>query len=121
MKKRKKSVCGILDLYGFLGKKWAFALFSHIDDHPKTFNGLYSISKHLINPTLLSKRLKDMIELKMIKKELKNKKLVYTITPEGEELKGLLHKTKLWCISHHYKIPEKCKHIQCVCHDAFKK
>ena len=112
--------CDLIDLHRFLGKKWAFALFTNIGLNPVTFNELFSISKHKINPTLLSDRLKEMRKLGIIKKEVMCKKKVYRLTVQGEELKKILNQIKNWSEKSGHCIPEECKGRECVCKKVFE-
>ena len=116
-RKNELKKCELIDLYSFLGKKWTFAMFTKIDTTPITYNELYSLSRHLINPTLLSNRLKRMIKFNLIKRAKVNNKITYSITPEGKKLKGLLHPIKAWSIENSYNLPSKCKFnsINCKC------
>jgi len=134
-KKPQLKKCELIDLYSFMGKKWTFAMLTNIGTNPITYNEMYSLSKHLINPTLLSNRLKDMIKFNLIKKENINCKTTYTITPEGRKLKEILHQIKLWSIENNYNLPDKCRYnaqncecnlpqgceiCSCVCDEIFK-
>ena len=112
--------CELLELYSFLGKKWAFVLLSNISEKPISFNQLNNLSNHLINPTLLSERLKAMIRFKLISKEEVGNRNLYLLTPEGKKLKEILHQLKLWSVENHYNLPNICKNSECVCSEVFK-
>lgn len=112
--------CDIIDLYSFLGKKWTFALFSNMSEDPVTFNQLHEMSRHLINPTLLSERLKDMIRFNLVERKIVDGKVSYIITSQGQEFKSILHQIKEWAQRNSMDIPEKCKNCECVCTEIFK-
>lgn len=112
--------CDIIELYSFLGKKWTFALLSNINKDPVTFNQLHETSRHLINPTLLSDRLKEMIRFGIIERKVLEGRVSYLITHQGQELKSILHTIKEWAEKNGMEIPGKCKNCECVCTEVFK-
>ncbi|MBT4648024.1 helix-turn-helix transcriptional regulator [archaeon] len=116
---QKTKTCGLNSLLDFIGKKWTYSIFTHINDDPITFNKLFSTSKHIINPTLLSSRLKEMVELKIIKKSEIKGKLSYVITDSGKDLKKIILNLKDWCVKNGCVIPDKCKGKDCICSTVF--
>ncbi|MBS3136340.1 helix-turn-helix transcriptional regulator [Candidatus Woesearchaeota archaeon] len=118
--KKKGIPCGLIDLYAFLGKKWSFAILSNISHEPISFNKLYSIAGHIVNPTLLSNRLKDMMSLKIIERKSEGGKRRYALSEKGAKLKEHLDRIKIWAVECSYPMPEKCKKCKCVCSEAFK-
>ena len=116
----KGKLCDLTELHSFLGSKWAYALLTNIGTRPVSYNELQAISKRTINPTLLSKRLKDMVRFKIISKENTEVKIVYMITSQGMRLKELLHEIKVWAEESDCCIPEKCKGKECVCREGFE-
>jgi DNA-binding HxlR family transcriptional regulator len=111
--------CELLELYGFLGKKWTVPLLYNIDHVPVSFNRLNNITQHKINPTLLSKTLAEAVKLRIIKKDTIKNKICYSITSEGEILKKLLGKLTTWAIHHNYNIPNECKKGKSSCDVRF--
>ncbi|PLW79312.1 hypothetical protein C0585_08535 [Candidatus Woesearchaeota archaeon] len=98
--------CEIKELYSFLGKKWSIKLIRIIQT-PKTYNELEKYFNKKINPTLLSKRLKDMINLKLAKKEDDK----YVITSEGIKFLDITKMIVDWAHDTKYEIPSECKKI----------
>lgn len=111
--------CELIDLYHFLGKKWSAVLLHNIHWHPITYNELNKLTQNKISSVLLSKRIKEMQKLKLIKKEIINDRISYMITSDGNELKDLLHHIKKWAIKNNYDLPVTCKHNKCVCKEIF--
>ncbi len=105
--------CGMIDLYKLFGKKWSYALFYNIDVIPISFNEIDRMSKKKINPTLLSKRLKELVGFKLIKKKILNNRTYYSITKEGKELKSLLKQIKDFCRQIGYELPQECRDTDC--------
>lgn len=100
--------CDVINFYRIMGKKWTIEIFCNISDSPISYNQLFTFFGHKISPTLLSKRLKELIEFKFVKKTVINDKLIYIITPEGKELKTMITKTKKWLKKNNYNIPNEC-------------
>lgn len=118
--KKKNNKCDLREILRLFGKKWTYPIFTHINKKPISFNQLYSISKHIINPTLLSNRLKDFIKYNLIKKEKVNGRITYSITPAGRELKDIILKLKSWCVHQDLNIPGKCRGKECACKSVFQ-
>ena len=116
---QKTKTCGLNELLSFLGKKWTYSILTHINEDPVTFNRLFSTSKHIINPTLLSNRLKEMVDLKLVKKTEIDGKLSYIITDSGKDLKKIVLDIKDWCDKNGSAIPENCRGKDCVCSRVF--
>ena len=116
---RNDIVCDLIELYGFLGKKWTVALFHNITDEPVSFNELERLTKGLISPILLSSRLKKMIDFKLIDKKMIDGRPVYQITSEGKKLKDIMHNIKDWAIECNYDLPDICKKKKCFCDYVF--
>ncbi|AJF61752.1 TPA: helix-turn-helix transcriptional regulator [Candidatus Woesearchaeota archaeon] len=104
--------CDLIELFDFLGKKWAFMVFSNIDENGKSFNELHNLMGKKINQTLLSERLKKMQEFGIVRKQDD----YYHLTNSGRELKVILHRVKDWSITNTLVIPDKCHGKECVCH-----
>ena len=109
--------CALLDLYGFLGKKWAFVLFSRIDAAPLSYNELQKVSNRLLNPSLLSSRLKEMVALVIVERKIEGGRVVYAATPKGSLLKKAMHAVKVWADD---SLPVQCRGKACVCETAFR-
>ncbi len=88
--------CSLLELYDLLGKKWAYALFFNLDDDPQTFNALQSLSRHRINPTLLSARLQDFVRFGLVVRAEDGRNVTYRVSEEGKQLKKHLIRIKHW-------------------------
>ncbi|MFW6014170.1 MAG: winged helix-turn-helix transcriptional regulator [Candidatus Nanoarchaeia archaeon] len=107
--KNKCMQCDLIKLHNLVGKKWSVELFHYITNEPVSFNELWRLNDRLASPILISRRLKELQEFKLIKKEKINKRLVYTITKEGQGLKNVLHLLKKWGIENNYNLPSGCK------------
>ena len=111
--------CQIIKLWKFLGKKWTVALLHNLSKNPVNYNHLLSVFGKKINPTLLSNRLHEFIEFKIVEKVQINGSWYYRITPMGSELKAQLHVIKNLAIKSDYSIPALCTKNACLCHEAF--
>ncbi len=115
----KGKKCELIELYYLLGKKWTIELFHYIKDEPISFNELRRLTCDIISPILLSRRLKEMINFKLIKKRNLNKRIVYEITNEGKEMKDIMHNLKRWAVKNDYELPSFCKKGKCHCDYVF--
>lgn len=107
--------CDVIKFYKIMGKKWTVELFCNINESPVSYNQLFTFFGHKISPTLLSKRLKELVEFGFVKKTIINDKLIYIITPKGNELKGIIKETKNWLKKNKHSIPKDCiKENECV-------
>ncbi|MBR9676252.1 helix-turn-helix transcriptional regulator [Candidatus Woesearchaeota archaeon] len=111
------SSCEIIELHGFLGSKWTIPLL-HYFEKPHSFNEINKKTKKLINPTLLSNRLKTFEKFKILKKEVINNKTIYSLTTQGKKLKDVLHEIKDWAITNKLGIPKGCID-KCECDELF--
>tara|TARA_Y100000310_G_C20698277_1_gene827274 strand:- start:5742 stop:6125 length:384 start_codon:yes stop_codon:yes gene_type:complete len=116
-----KNECGILDLHRFLGKRWTYSLMHNIGDKPISYNQLYNLNKRIINPTLLSDRLKELTKFNIIKKVSDKNRIYYSITGEGKKLKKLLNDIKNISANLNCKIPDQCLEGDCSNCTEFKK
>lgn len=112
--------CELIELYKFLGKKWTVPLFHNLKSNPVTYNELNRKTRFLINPTLLSIRIKEFIRFKIVKKSVIDGRISYTLTKRGLKLKDLLHEIKDLAIKWDYNIPDKCKQGICICDTLFE-
>ena len=117
---KSKAGCDLAELYSFFGKKWSHSIFTNIGEKPIGYNELYSISRRLINPTLLSNRLKEMIRFKLIDANIENNRKTYVLTLYGKELKKIFHDMKKWSQNSGFNIPDPCKNSECACSGVFK-
>lgn len=102
--------CNLLNFYSFLGKNWTITIFHTMIDNKLTFNQINNLLNNEINPTLLSNRLKEFCELKILNiDQIKNKKYYY-ISDYGNELKDLLKKCKKWAYKGNIILPDSCKY-----------
>ncbi|MBI2548578.1 helix-turn-helix transcriptional regulator [Candidatus Woesearchaeota archaeon] len=113
--------CGIVDLHHLFGKKWTYALFYNINEEPLSFNELDAMADRSVNPTLLSKRLKELSEFHLIIRETKNNRVYYRLTKEGARLKQLFMEIKLLAKEMGCAIPKECKEGDCSGCKLFRK
>lgn len=95
-------------------------LFHNITEKPISFNELKKLTQQLISPILLSNRLKEMINFKLIKRIKINNKICYVISEEGIEFKKIMHNMKKWAIKNNYNLPKKCTKKVCACDSILK-
>ncbi len=116
---REIEECEVIALYEFLGKKWTITLLHNLGSEPLSYNDLRHLTHHLVNPTLLSQRLKGFVAFKVVTKSTMGKNTFYTLTPRGTMLKAHLHRIKWWAIEAEYRMPAKCRQGICVCDNGF--
>ncbi len=86
-----KSGAPIMALFDLLGRRWAMGIAWQLSDGPLPFNELQKRCDS-ISPTILSTRIKDLIEAALIERTLDG----YRLTPLGEELIKMLKPFKDW-------------------------
>ena len=59
----------MLELYKLLGAKWTIPILHNIRKEPITYNEIKRLTNRMINPTILSQRLKDLARHKIIQKD----------------------------------------------------
>lgn len=114
-----QNTCDIIDIYALLGKKWSVPLLSRFQKDPITFNELDAISNRIINPTLLSDRLKEFVAYGILERKEFKGHHAYALTRRGEELKKVMEQFKHWAMSNKLHIPAICNKISCVCEVPF--
>src|SRR3989344_7219366 len=95
----KMEKCDVHGADGLAGKKWSLIILQQIVmNGDKGFNFIFKKLKK-ISPKILSKRLKEMEEMKLIKKEQTESKparIKYAITKKGSELYSIMMQLKKW-------------------------
>ena len=107
--------CDLLELLSFLGKKWSFMLLTNIKEQPISYNELYALSSHRINPTLLSERLKEFVRFDVVERKELPTGIIYCLTPEGARLKQVLHELKQWVSTSGNIPPSQNLHLELIC------
>ncbi len=100
--------CQLIEFYHLIGLRWTIPILYHIHKKPLTFGSLYNLCSKEINQSLLSGRLKKMIQLKIIRKEKIQKKDYYALTEHGKDLVKILYQLRTWAICSEYRLPKEC-------------
>jgi len=111
----KKAICKLKKLYHLIGKKWTVEILHNTGQKPATYNELISLLRHEINPTLLSDRLKELMEYNILKRDVRDGKNRYIITKRGSELKELLDLVRKWSSSSVCDRRRSCRKEECIC------
>ncbi|OGR15465.1 MAG: transcriptional regulator [Desulfobacterales bacterium RIFOXYA12_FULL_46_15] len=88
-----KSGAPIMALFDLLGRRWAMGIIWQLSDGPLSFSELKKRCDS-ISPTILSVRIKDMTEAKLIERTLDG----YMLTLSGEELTKILKPFGEWAM-----------------------
>ncbi len=99
-------LCPIETGMRIIGGKWTGAILWHLKDNPLRFNDL-SRALSGVSKKMLSQRLKEMENHKLIKRKVINARPVavsYEVTDFGKEILGLLDNLKDWVIKHNIHI-----------------
>lgn len=80
-------------IFDLLGRRWAMGIVWQLSEGPLTFGELQSRCAS-ISPTILSTRLKDLSEAKLLERTLEG----YQLTRMGKELFQILHPFGPWSI-----------------------
>lgn len=97
-----KTTCPILDLFGFISKKWVLLIMKSISEWCMCFS---DIEKKLdgINPRILSNRLKELEDYGFVESHIKENtknKTIYCLSEKGmsftQNIKNLEDWTKKW-------------------------
>ncbi|MFH0874656.1 MAG: winged helix-turn-helix transcriptional regulator [archaeon] len=114
--------CEFRKMLLFLGKKYSLTLLYVMSDEPIRYNQLFSLFKSNINPTLLSRRLKTMQELRLIKRIIVDNTVFYVQTKNAKSLKNTLDLLKKLMAQENYFVPAICRNVnsRCTC-DLLKK
>ena len=109
--------CGLIRIYGLLGKKWSMPiLHSFMSRDRQKYVDIHRRYRKIINPSLLSDRLKSFQMSGIISKDEEN---VYSLTRFGRRLVSILHEVKEEAISEDLKIPAVCRTGICACSRLF--
>ncbi|MGS2764468.1 winged helix-turn-helix transcriptional regulator [Sinomicrobium sp. M5D2P9] len=81
----------IMALFDLLGRSWAMGIIWHLSGGPGTFRKIQDYCE-TISPTTLNKRLKELIQARLIEKTADG----YALTPMGKEVFELLSPLGLW-------------------------
>ena len=83
----------LMAIFDLLGRRWAMGIVWQLADGPLSFSELQSRCDS-ISPTILSTRIKDLIEAKLIERTLEG----YQLTKSGEGLFTLLEPFRDWAV-----------------------
>lgn len=78
-------------IFDLLGRRWAMGIVWQLADGPHSFTELQSRCDS-ISPTILSTRIKDLTEAKLIERTLDG----YQLTKTGRELFAILEPFRTW-------------------------
>lgn len=101
--------CSVLESIHVIGKKWAVPILLELNK--ERFSGFYKfVLKTGITPRILSKQLRELTELGLIRKTDNNN---YYITQKGKELCKIIDEIKKWNIKWN-NVHEACLHKSCI-------
>jgi len=83
----------VMAIFDLLGRRWAMGIVWQLAEGPLAFNELQSRCDS-ISPTILSTRIKDLTEAKLVERTLEG----YQLTKTGRELFLILEPFKDWAI-----------------------
>ncbi|MGM5484627.1 MAG: winged helix-turn-helix transcriptional regulator [Nanobdellota archaeon] len=108
--------CDLMKILRLFGKKYSLSLLYVLSKQPLRYNEIYKVTNRIINPTLLSARLKDMEDLGIISITEKDGKK-YLLTDYGEKIKTTVNYLKTELKNDNKHIPEGCSHrnSRCLC------
>lgn len=78
-------------VFDLLGRRWAMGIVWQLSEGPRGFAELQARCDS-ISPTLLSTRLKDLVEARLVERSLEG----YRLTKTGEELFAILEPFRSW-------------------------
>jgi DNA-binding HxlR family transcriptional regulator len=81
----------VMAIFDLLGRRWAMGIVWQLSDGPLSFTELQARCAS-ISPTILSTRIKDLAEARLVERCLEG----YTLTPQGRELFAILEPFKDW-------------------------
>lgn len=87
--------CPIAKAAEVLGEKWSILILRELCMEDQSFNSLRR-GMPLISPTLLSRRLKTLINHEVIEKKKTEKGIYYSLTEAGAELKDMVMQLGVW-------------------------
>ena len=111
------SECPVFKSADIIGKKWTIALLQEIALNGK--KGFNIIFKRMgkISPKILAKRLKELEDEGVIKREyiIKEKPIraIYILTEKGNELLKIIQSLKIWNVKYS-NVPIDCQNRECV-------
>ena len=107
--------CDILNLQKLLGKKWTILIITMLNREKKlSFNQISNNLKKATNK-IVSKRLEELEEHKLIEKKIINKRPMrtnYNLTERGIEIIHLFNSMKRFGIKHKL-VPSNCEENSC--------
>jgi len=83
----------VMAIFDLLGRRWAMGIVWQLADGPLAFNELQNRCDS-ISPTILSTRIKDLTEAKLVERTLEG----YQLTKTGRELFLILEPFKDWAM-----------------------
>lgn len=83
----------VMAIFDLLGRRWAMGIVWQLSGGPLAFGELQSRCTS-ISPTILSTRIKDLIEAKLLERTLEG----YQLTKMGRELFEILYPFEKWSI-----------------------
>jgi DNA-binding HxlR family transcriptional regulator len=90
-----KTGAPIMALFDLLGRRWAMGIVWSLSGRPLTFRALQAASEGksgVISPSILSGRIKDLQEAKLLERTIDG----YKLTQLGEELFALIEPLDAW-------------------------
>jgi DNA-binding HxlR family transcriptional regulator len=84
----------VMAIFDLLGRRWAMGIVWQLADGPLSFSALQSRCDS-ISPTILSTRIKDLTEAKIIERTLDG----YRLTKIGGDLFAILEPFQKWAMS----------------------
>jgi DNA-binding HxlR family transcriptional regulator len=107
--KVEKSNCELNTLLTLFGKKWSIYIFMQICKNPSSFNLIKKDAHQHISPILISRRLKKMTDMGLIKRYSVKGKINYCLTEPGEDLKSIFSDFRKFANKHDFQIPPSCR------------
>lgn len=81
----------VMAIFDLLGRRWAMGIVWQLSAGPLTFGELQSRCTS-ISPTVLSSRIKDLTEARLLERTLEG----YQLTRTGQDLFDILHPFEKW-------------------------
>ena len=83
----------VMAIFDLLGRRWAMGIVWQLADGPRSFGALQARCDS-ISPTILSTRIKDLAEAKIVERTLDG----YRLTKIGEDLFAILKPFQKWAM-----------------------
>jgi DNA-binding HxlR family transcriptional regulator len=97
-KLNSREICEVYSLLEILGRKWTFPIMLTIKNEGETnFSEIDRMTNHSISPRALSRSLKDLVQMKIIKKEKYGRAVIYKFTDNGKKLINVMKMLRAWC------------------------